>query len=99
MGLDKNAIGNMKWQSFEPKPWEETDIDILITHCGFVTLAIHPIGFSDWFLAFVHQIFTPSDLGGVQRSILYVSATKLSARPSKWVRTYRLVSRPETALV
>lgn len=38
MGLDEKAIGNMKWQSFEPKPWEETDIDILITHCGFATL-------------------------------------------------------------
>lgn len=39
MGLDKNAIGNMKWQSFEPKPWEETDVEIKVTHCGFVTLS------------------------------------------------------------
>lgn len=36
LGLDKNAVkGNMKWQIFEPKSFEETDIDIKITHCGF----------------------------------------------------------------
>lgn len=34
MGLDKNAIGNMKWQSYEPKPFEDVDIDIKITHAG-----------------------------------------------------------------
>jgi alcohol dehydrogenase (NADP+) len=34
LGHDKNSIGAMKWQDFEPKPWEETDIDIKITHCG-----------------------------------------------------------------
>lgn len=38
MGLDKKAIGNMKWQEFEPKTWEETDVDIKITHSGFVAL-------------------------------------------------------------
>ena len=40
MGLDKNAVGNMKWQSFEPKQWEETDVEIKVTHCGFVNLII-----------------------------------------------------------
>jgi alcohol dehydrogenase (NADP+) len=35
LGLDKSAAeGNMVWQEFEPKKWEETDIDIQITHCG-----------------------------------------------------------------
>lgn len=29
MGLDKSADkGNMKWQEYEPKMWEETDVDI-----------------------------------------------------------------------
>jgi alcohol dehydrogenase (NADP+) len=37
VGLDKNAIGNMKWQEFEPKRWEETDIEIQITHSGYTT--------------------------------------------------------------
>jgi len=36
LALDKDSInGKMQWQGFEPKPFEETDIDIKITHCGF----------------------------------------------------------------
>lgn len=36
LGFDKDSVkGNMKWQEFEPKPFEETDIDIKITHCGY----------------------------------------------------------------
>lgn len=32
MGLDENAIkGNLKYQEYEPKKWEETDVDIQIT--------------------------------------------------------------------
>ncbi|QUC21322.1 uncharacterized protein UV8b_05565 [Ustilaginoidea virens] len=38
MGLDADsANGNMVWQEYEPKPWEETDIDIKVTNsavCG-----------------------------------------------------------------
>lgn len=31
LGLDKTAAqGNMKWQEYEPKKWEETDIDIQV---------------------------------------------------------------------
>lgn len=38
LGLDKDSVkGNMKWQSYEPKSFEETDVDIKITHCGFAT--------------------------------------------------------------
>jgi alcohol dehydrogenase (NADP+) len=28
------ADGNMEWQTYEPKSFEFTDIDIEITHCG-----------------------------------------------------------------
>lgn len=32
MGLDKTADkGNMKWQEYEPKKWEETDVDIEVS--------------------------------------------------------------------
>ena len=32
MGLDKSADkGNMKWQEYEPKKWEETDVDIQVS--------------------------------------------------------------------
>lgn len=35
MGLDSSAgDGNMVWKEYEPKTWEETDIDIKITHSG-----------------------------------------------------------------
>lgn len=29
-----SANGKMGWGSFEPKAWEEDDVDIQITHCG-----------------------------------------------------------------
>ena len=35
MGLDKeSAKGKLVEQEYEPKPFEETDVDIEITHCG-----------------------------------------------------------------
>ncbi|RAH45271.1 NAD(P)-dependent alcohol dehydrogenase [Aspergillus aculeatinus CBS 121060] len=39
----KAAEGNMVWQEFEPKPWEETDIDIKITHCGICGSDMHTL--------------------------------------------------------
>ncbi|KAL8650638.1 MAG: hypothetical protein Q9226_005059 [Calogaya cf. arnoldii] len=34
-GLDKDTgVGGMKWQEFEPKKFEENDVDIKITHCA-----------------------------------------------------------------
>ncbi|KAF5712264.1 NADP-dependent alcohol dehydrogenase 6 [Fusarium mundagurra] len=42
MGEDeKSAEGNMVWQEYEPKKWEETDIDIRITHCGICGSDLH----------------------------------------------------------
>jgi D-arabinose 1-dehydrogenase-like Zn-dependent alcohol dehydrogenase len=44
MGLDKEASkGNMVWQEFEPKPWEETDIDMRVTHCGICGSDMHTL--------------------------------------------------------
>jgi D-arabinose 1-dehydrogenase-like Zn-dependent alcohol dehydrogenase len=35
MAYDKDAIQNgLKIDSFEPKNWAETDIDVRVTHCG-----------------------------------------------------------------
>ncbi|KAJ4296265.1 hypothetical protein N0V90_006310 [Kalmusia sp. IMI 367209] len=39
----KSAQGNMRWQSFGPKPFAETDIDIKITHCGICGTDIHTL--------------------------------------------------------
>lgn len=43
LGHDANAIGNMKWGSYEPKQWRETDVDIRITHCGICGTDLHSL--------------------------------------------------------
>lgn len=44
MGLDSKAVeGNMVWKEFEPKPWEETDVDIKITHSGICGSDLHTL--------------------------------------------------------
>jgi D-arabinose 1-dehydrogenase-like Zn-dependent alcohol dehydrogenase len=44
LGYDSSAAeGNMKWAEFEPKPWEETDVDIKITHCGICGSDLHTL--------------------------------------------------------
>ncbi|KAK7415253.1 hypothetical protein QQX98_006002 [Neonectria punicea] len=42
LGLDSQSVkGNMVWREFEPKPWEETDVDIQVTHSGICGTDIH----------------------------------------------------------
>ncbi|KAK6368567.1 hypothetical protein LTR64_006721 [Lithohypha guttulata] len=44
LGLDKDsANGKMVWQDYEPKSFEETDVDIKITHCGVCASDIHTL--------------------------------------------------------
>ncbi|KAK3320399.1 chaperonin 10-like protein [Cercophora scortea] len=44
LGYDSSAAqGNMIWGEYEPKPWEETDVDIKITHCGVCGSDIHTL--------------------------------------------------------
>ena len=44
LGFDPSAAeGKMKWAEFEPKPWEETDVDIKITHCGICGSDMHTL--------------------------------------------------------
>ena len=44
MGLDKDsANGNLKFQQYEPKTWQETDVDIKITHCGICGSDLHTL--------------------------------------------------------
>jgi alcohol dehydrogenase (NADP+) len=38
-----SAEGKMVWGRFEPKAWEETDIDIRITHCGMCGSDLHTL--------------------------------------------------------
>ncbi|KAL6895195.1 putative zinc-binding alcohol dehydrogenase [Trichoderma longibrachiatum] len=42
MGDDvSSSEGKMVWREFEPKPWEETDVDIKVTHCGVCGSDVH----------------------------------------------------------
>lgn len=35
LGKDPSSVeGNMVWESYDPKPFDETDVDIKISHCG-----------------------------------------------------------------
>ncbi|KAK4236959.1 chaperonin 10-like protein [Achaetomium macrosporum] len=44
LGHDPSAAeGNMSWGEFEPKPWEETDVDIKVTHCGICGSDLHTL--------------------------------------------------------
>lgn len=42
MGYDKSAAdGKLVWTEFEPKEWEETDVDIQVSHCGICGSDLH----------------------------------------------------------
>ncbi|KAK5098898.1 hypothetical protein LTS08_006277 [Lithohypha guttulata] len=61
MGLDKDSDkGKMVWQGFEPKPFEETDVDIKITHCGICASDLHTLrsgwGPTDYPVCVGHEI-------------------------------------------
>ncbi|KAI9151878.1 NAD-dependent protein deacylase [Paramyrothecium foliicola] len=38
-----SANGQMKWGEFDPKPWEETDVDIRVTHSGICGTDVHTL--------------------------------------------------------
>ncbi|KAL3480999.1 chaperonin 10-like protein [Aspergillus californicus] len=44
LGLDAKSVeGNMSWGEFQPKAWEETDVDIKVTHCGICGSDLHTL--------------------------------------------------------
>lgn len=42
-GFDKDAIGNLRWFEYEPKKWDETDVDIKIQYCGICASDLHTL--------------------------------------------------------
>lgn len=44
LGRTPEAVnGKMEWGAFEPKKWEEEDVDIQITHCGICGSDLHTL--------------------------------------------------------
>lgn len=44
LGLNKDsAKGNMVWRDFQPKPFQDTDVDIKVTHCGICGSDLHTL--------------------------------------------------------
>jgi threonine dehydrogenase-like Zn-dependent dehydrogenase len=44
MGDDASSSkGNMVWREFQPKEWEETDVDIKVTHSGICGSDLHTL--------------------------------------------------------
>ncbi|KAF2674485.1 GroES-like protein [Microthyrium microscopicum] len=42
VGHDKSSVnGTMKWESFTPRPFTDSDVDIKITHCGVCATDVH----------------------------------------------------------
>lgn len=89
MGLNKEAAqGKMVWQEFEPKPWEETDVDIKVTHCGICGSDMHTLR-SGWVRSLHFEltcsIANHSPINRVPPTTLAVSDTKSSVPPFAWV--------------
>ncbi|KAK4444008.1 chaperonin 10-like protein [Podospora aff. communis PSN243] len=80
LGYDaSSANGNMKWGEFEPKAWEETDVDIKISHCGICGSDLHTLrsgwGATDYPCCVGHEI-----VGRVVRVGKQVTHLKLGDR-------------------
>ncbi|KAH7161286.1 zinc-binding dehydrogenase [Dactylonectria macrodidyma] len=44
LGRDPESVnGKMEWGAFEPKKWEEDDVDIQVTHCGICGSDLHTL--------------------------------------------------------
>ncbi|KAK5162913.1 uncharacterized protein LTR77_011074 [Saxophila tyrrhenica] len=61
VGLDKDsAEGKLVWQAYDPKTFEETDIDIEISHCGICGSDLHALrsgwGPTDYPIVVGHEI-------------------------------------------
>ena len=62
LGLDPSSVeGNMKWGEFEPKKWEEDDVDIEISHCGICGSDLHTLQ-SGWTSTLYRTFTNPSSL-------------------------------------
>lgn len=84
MGLDKDSVdGKMVWQEFEPKPWEETDVDIKVECCGLCGTDLHTLR-SGWASFSRLALYSKEGYANLQRNpprTPAASATKSSVSP------------------
>lgn len=60
MGLDsESAKGKLVWQEFKPKTFEDTDVDIEITHCGICATDLHTLRSGHGPVSHYHVQFHP----------------------------------------
>lgn len=89
LGEDESSVkGNMKWGGFEPKKWEEDDVDIQISHCGVCGSDLHTLS-SGWGPTPYRELQTAhfSSSHANTRLQLALLATRSWATPSKWAPT------------
>jgi len=79
LGKDKNAIGNLVWEEYKPKTWEETDVDIQISHCGICASDLHVLR-SGWGPSDYPQVVGHEIVGKVVRVGKDVKHLKLGDR-------------------
>jgi len=48
VGKDKDSIGHLTYEKYEPKPWTEDDVDIKVKFCGICGSDLHTLR-SGWF--------------------------------------------------
>lgn len=87
LGVDKSAAkGNMQWGKFEPKKWQEDDVDIEISHCGVCGSDLHMLS-SGWGPTPYRELcYTTSKCYHADSSQPVSLATRLSARPYESAR-------------
>ena len=99
MGLDPSAAdGKMVWQKFTPKEWEESDVDIKVSHCGICGSDEHSLKSSWEWVSLRPPDFSllgpKSNLeSSSQRNILAAPDTKLSEQSCELDPKSKIASR------
>lgn len=101
MGDDASSSeGKMVWREFQPKTWEETDVDIKVTHSGICGSDLHTLR-SGWvglisivdIISFCRRGVTDSSLLRALRNIRVLSGTKSLASRFELDPKLRVISK------
>lgn len=69
--MTTSATSPMTYQPFNPKPWEETDVDIRISHCGVCASDLHTMR-SGW----VGSLISPPTTGDTKPPANHQAASR-----------------------